>query len=90
MLGPDNEISKNKETHQIERMKKKKGAGSLGNETTLFGLATYRALVEYQRAHNITPASGWFGPDCHVACTYNHMYDHTYEDNGLIYEHDLS
>ncbi len=37
------------------------GAGSLGNETTLFGPATRRALIRYQQANKITPAIGFFG-----------------------------
>ena len=38
------------------------GAGSPGNETTYFGNLTKQALIRYQQAHNITPASGYFGP----------------------------
>lgn len=34
------------------------GAGSTGNETNFFGSLTQKALVRYQQAHNITPASG--------------------------------
>lgn len=37
------------------------GPGSLGNETTLFGMATYRALMKFQAA-NALPATGYFGP----------------------------
>ncbi|OYV26997.1 MAG: hypothetical protein B7W98_02750 [Parcubacteria group bacterium 20-58-5] len=37
------------------------GPGSPGQETTYFGLATYRTLVKFQAAHNL-PASGYFGP----------------------------
>lgn len=38
------------------------GAGSPGNETTMFGAATKAALMKYQKAMGITPASGYFGP----------------------------
>jgi len=37
------------------------GSGSPGNETTTFGMATYRALVSFQAAHGL-PATGYFGP----------------------------
>lgn len=40
----------------------KTGVGSPGNESTIFGLLTKRALLAYQKAHGITPASGYFGP----------------------------
>jgi peptidoglycan hydrolase-like protein with peptidoglycan-binding domain len=30
--------------------------------TDIFGLLTYNALVEFQAAEGITPASGYFGP----------------------------
>lgn len=36
-------------------------AGSVGNETTYFGLATQAALVKFQTANGITPAVGYFG-----------------------------
>lgn len=38
------------------------GAGSPGHETTTFGSATQVALVKFQKAHGIAPASGFFGP----------------------------
>jgi hypothetical protein len=38
------------------------GAGSLGKETTRFGPATRRALARFQKANNISPAVGYFGP----------------------------
>ena len=37
------------------------GAGSPGHETTLFGYATRAALLKFQSAHGIVPATGYFG-----------------------------
>lgn len=37
------------------------GPGSSANESTHFGLRTYRALVRFQAAHGL-PATGFFGP----------------------------
>ncbi len=38
------------------------GAGSVGQESTYFGLATQAAVIAYQKAHSITPAAGYVGP----------------------------
>jgi hypothetical protein len=45
------------------------GPGSPGNETTAFGPATEAALIKFQKANNITPASGYFGPETRAAMT---------------------
>lgn len=37
------------------------GAGSLGNETILFGSLTYKALMKFQKSVGL-PATGFFGP----------------------------
>ncbi len=38
------------------------GPGSVGNETTIFGQLTRQALMRFQAANGIVPASGYFGP----------------------------
>jgi len=38
------------------------GAGSPGNETTIFGAATEAAVIKFQVAHGISPAAGYVGP----------------------------
>jgi hypothetical protein len=37
------------------------GPGSIGNETSLFRVHTYRALIQFQSAHGL-PATGYLGP----------------------------
>ena len=43
------------------------GPGSPGNETTMFGGATKAALMKFQQAKGISPASGYFGPKTRAA-----------------------
>lgn len=38
------------------------GAGSLGHETEFFGTLTRDALIRFQKANNINPPKGYFGP----------------------------
>ena len=47
------------------------GAGSPGNETTKFGPATKAALIKFQKANNITPAVGYFGPKTQAVVNVN-------------------
>ena len=37
------------------------GSGSLGNETTFFGMKTYQALIKFQQSKNL-PQTGYLGP----------------------------
>jgi peptidoglycan hydrolase-like protein with peptidoglycan-binding domain len=39
----------------------KSGPGSIGNETSIFGVHTYRALVHFQAGHGLQ-ATGYLGP----------------------------
>lgn len=47
------------------------GAGSVGNETMLFGPATKAALAKFQAAKGIMPAAGFFGPKTRAYITAN-------------------
>ena len=40
----------------------KDGNGSLGKETSYFGLLTKKALAKFQKENGIKPATGYFGP----------------------------
>ncbi len=48
----------NKSGYPVSRF----GAGSKDRETNIFGLATKNALIKFQKAKKISPASGFFGP----------------------------
>jgi hypothetical protein len=43
------------------------GPGSKGNESTYFGASLKQALIRYQKANGIVPASGVFGPQTRAA-----------------------
>lgn len=43
------------------------GGGSPGNESTFFGPATKAALIKFQKAKGVAPASGYFGPKTRAA-----------------------
>lgn len=43
------------------------GGGSPGNETIFFGPATRAALINFQKANNVTPSVGYYGPKTRAA-----------------------
>lgn len=47
------------------------GPGSKGNETTHFGTLTRQALAKFQKANNISPPVGFFGPITRTFITNN-------------------
>lgn len=60
------------------------GPGSSGNETTKFGSATQSALIAFQRANRISPASGYLGSVTREFIKKTQITVATAEDNGNL------